>query len=133
MLFTEKKVTIENIEYWEYSTTDVFGTITFQYVEKVEPSLCDDVVVALLKLPHTAETIEGTIDLPKGDLHYEFKRRPQWEKINDQDDTPTETRKRGSSLLANILWTLVRPITGTYSWCKKFVAAFKEAVQKANQ
>lgn len=127
MLFTWKKIPTG----YEYNTTDeeVFGSITFRYHEKLEPDMCDDIVSAIMKHPGKAETIEGTIDLPDGELSYTFKKKPLW----DKDDTTSIEIKRADIRFKamSLLKGLATMPSSVISFCRRFVVAFREAFRRA--
>lgn len=132
MLFVWK----ETKDGYEYTTEDqeVFGKVMFRYHEKIEPDMCDDIVAAIMKHPSNEQFVSGTIDLPDGELYYEFNKKSQWEDIKKgQESTSTSTPKPGSDSRVSLLLILLTPITRTCNWLMKFVAAFREAIRKASE
>ena len=109
---------------FEYRTSDVFGDITFVSKKPVDPDTCDAIVSALLKVKSSAQTIAGELDSPSGPVRYTFKRAPQWEDI-PCEDTPTETKRPAKRSIATHLAS-----TPIWSWFKRYVGAFRAAVEE---
>jgi|GEM_PF-5163021 len=129
MLFTWKEIPTG----YEYHTEDqeVFGAITFRYHKELEPGICDDIVSALLKHPSQAELIEGTIDLPDGELTYTFKKKLTWDKI---DTTSTEIKKLDRlTRLRHILTRWASAPWRITSFCTRFARAFREALRRTRE
>ena len=129
MIFQEKKTETG----YNYKVEDVFGTVVIDSEAKMTGELLDDVVLLLLKQNIRAETIDGEVKHEDGIIKYNFTKAPMWSEDDEEDicktkDTYTSTKKQES-----VYVRILKPMTQTLDWLRRFVVAFQEAYKKTKQ
>jgi len=130
MVFAEKKTN----EGFHYFTEDVFGKLDIYTDQKVDGDLLDQIVGLALDSGGSAKRSEVQVEHPDIKINYVLERSSQWQENGKHDtdeawsDTPIKT-KRLERLYALVPNWMIQ----TLNWCKRFVAAFKEALRKANK
>lgn len=125
MIFQERKKEAG----YTYDVEDVFGTIHIESTTKLDGDTLDEMVMVLLKQNLPAQTVTGEVKHKSGTVAYTYVKRPLWEEDEEEkkpcENIPTSTKKQESASTATPHFTV--PI---WSWCKRFVVAFREAWRK---
>ena len=127
MIFAERKTDTG----YNYVVDEVFGTISIDSTVKLDGDKLDALTMLLLHQGGSAKEVTGTVEHDAGTVSYTFTKRSQWSEDDDMidlcnTDIPTKTEKQAKRYRA-----LPRFMGATYSWLRRFVAAFLEAWRKS--
>lgn len=126
MIFQERKTETG----FHYKVEDVFGTVDIESDAKLTPDLLDDMVVLLLGQNLSAKEVSGTVKHDGGTVAYKFVKADMWSEPEEEtpcENTPTSTKEQASESPLLYLLNFPKRIENTWSWCKRFVGAFREA------
>ena len=126
MLFQERKIETG----YHYRVEDVFGTVDIDSPTKMNADILDDMVVLLLGQKLGAKEVSGSVKHEDGEVTYKFVKADMWSEPEEEtpcENTPTSTKEQASESHLLSLLNFPKKIGNTWSWCKRFVEAFREA------
>lgn len=124
MIFAERKTEAG----YNYVVDDAFGTISIDSTTKLDGDTLDSMVMLLMH-QGGGKVLTGTVRHDDGVVAYTYTKRDQWADDDMMElckDTPTKTKKQ-----ARPSTVIDRYVTPIYSWCNRFVAAFREAWRRS--
>lgn len=80
MLFTEQKTKVGFV----YKVKDVFGEMTFESLDKLDPKILDEIFLAIFNIKSKTEIIKG--EIKETGIKYKFKKAKQWDKLDEEKE-----------------------------------------------
>jgi len=126
MIFIETK----KEQGFTYKLEDIFGTLVVESAVKLEAGVLDEMVVLLLRSNVQAGELRGEVEYKGQKVKYQFKKAENWTDDEEEscENISTSTSKQESESTRTSIWPI-----HTWSWCKRFVGAFREAWKKVDE